>query len=928
MRHTAIVLLFAASLAAQAVVDPKVELAPAIAVEEQERDLNKAETMYRDLLAGTSLSESARTLANQRLGRLLQKLGRQQEAAPFLAAAKKGSVVALDDVTQGLQDQDLEREKALREKARGLVQQVLGQRSMTVSADSPLWGIPRPLAEQLLWVGAPAVPEAIAALEAAEKAESYSPNPLRALAGFLWYVGGPKAGEFLQRAAHSERLALPVAEAAGNLRDPAMLEVAAAFLRHANFVVTQHLLEPGYGNLVQRFTPEQIVDAAEAGGAEWKAYVLQWARRYLDGVELQPATLARLHRLVRSALASSDPELGSAAQQFLLTAQSQASIEGIELLLRELPAMRGQIRVGLRHLQVAAGAEPPQRFTVEVARRLLPQVDACARAIEPEQSNGPALSRRQWLAAMMDSVARPLGTEVVPTVLGWADLGYECLWVLGGRVTLDNAKEVFARVAKVADKQVQPYVTRLFDVPLPPDLFPMMRETAQRLVASSEPVSWFAMPMARTSNPEAADWMLAEWRRSPGNGVWEADALVELGRRSRAENVRAAMRTVAGENWHVRNLLLLALLSMHDEAALDLVAKSGDPGSRLRHPYAVKEPHPSSVGVTPLEYLLYRDPDPPHGFTEEQIARVLRGVVEAGVSWQTWQIEQWSPSAIPDRLLGEVARLMASGPILVSHNVSTKQIRVGWASAVLSRTRQTGSDHGALRDWIPAVLQDEHCHVRDRLIGMLYPDEVERARAAIESCLDDDDAALALASAQALRECSQPVAFARLLQNAHANVRAFAIDALAANSGTGAASLVLPLVKDPDVGVRVRAAACFGAIVAKDAVPALLEMLRDPDEPVRTAAADALTRIRFYHEQQAHWDRVLKGLDASSASAAEKLLLQAKPGAAKEQRLLAIESLGTLGVPEALPFLIDWTQDPDAEIAAKAKAAVTAIHLN
>ena len=44
---------------------------------------------------------------------------------------------------------------------------------------------------------------------------------------------------------------------------------------------------------------------------------------------------------------------------------------------------------------------------------------------------------------------------------------------------------------------------------------------------------------------------------------------------------------------------------------------------------------------------------------------------------------------------------------------------------------------------------------------------------------------------------------------------------------------------------------------------------------------------------------------ASASSAAEKLLLQARPGAAEHLRSLAIRSLGVLGKPEALPFLID-----------------------
>ncbi len=167
-----------------------------------------------------------------------------------------------------------------------------------------------------------------------------------------------------------------------------------------------------------------------------------------------------------------------------------------------------------------------------------------------------------------------------------------------------------------------------------------------------------------------------------------------------------------------------------------------------------------------------------------------------------------------------------------------------------------------------------------------------------------------------------------MLRNRHARVRWLAVGETVGTQGAAAEGLVRPLLKDPADDVRVSVANYLGAIVSKDAVPDLIALLRDPGERVRTAAADALTRIRFYHEQQAHWDRVLKGLDASPASAAEKLLLQAKPGAPREQRLLAIESLGTLGVPEALPFLIEWTTDADADVAQKAKAAITQIHLN
>ena len=169
---------------------------------------------------------------------------------------------------------------------------------------------------------------------------------------------------------------------------------------------------------------------------------------------------------------------------------------------------------------------------------------------------------------------------------------------------------------------------------------------------------------------------------------------------------------------------------------------------------------------------------------------------------------------------------------------------------------------------------------------------------------------------------------AAALHNKHADVRDWVLAFAVEGSCKLNPDEVVPMLRDPDTNVRRTAASYLGSVVHKAAVPGLIELLRDPDQQVRQQATEALTRIRFYHEQEAHWDRVLKGLDASPASAAEKLLVQAKPGANQQQRLLAIQSLGVLGVPEALPFLIDWSQAADADIAAAAKQAITQIHLN
>lgn len=111
-------------------------------------------------------------------------------------------------------------------------------------------------------------------------------------------------------------------------------------------------------------------------------------------------------------------------------------------------------------------------------------------------------------------------------------------------------------------------------------------------------------------------------------------------------------------------------------------------------------------------------------------------------------------------------------------------------------------------------------------------------------------------------------------------------------------------------------------------MPSVFFLIRHSDQGVRTTSNEVLRGLIPASKCSSGKETNAKGLDASPTSAVEKLLLQAKPGAPTEQRLLAITSLGTLGVPEALPFLIEWTQDADGNVAKAAKDAITQIHLS
>ncbi len=65
-------------------------------VEEQEKDLVKAEGLYRAAMADKGLSKEARFYARYRLVALLRRLGKGDEAKAVKAGGK-GSVLSLDD---------------------------------------------------------------------------------------------------------------------------------------------------------------------------------------------------------------------------------------------------------------------------------------------------------------------------------------------------------------------------------------------------------------------------------------------------------------------------------------------------------------------------------------------------------------------------------------------------------------------------------------------------------------------------------------------------------------------------------------------------------------------------------------------------------------------------------------------------------------
>jgi HEAT repeat protein len=164
------------------------------------------------------------------------------------------------------------------------------------------------------------------------------------------------------------------------------------------------------------------------------------------------------------------------------------------------------------------------------------------------------------------------------------------------------------------------------------------------------------------------------------------------------------------------------------------------------------------------------------------------------------------------------------------------------------------------------------------------------------------------------------------LRDPSGEVRSAAIGSVLRVAPDRALDLLLPLAKDPDSRVRYALYESLASTFDRRAIPVLVDGLQDSAAGNREVAKKSLDSIQYVFEQKDKWKRMLEGAGLDSANAAEALVKQAAANQPKAARLIAIESLGTLGVAETLPVLISFMGDSDAEIAAAAKAAVEKIN--
>lgn len=959
MKTKALVLTFAVcagALAAQqqgTAPTPSQELAPIVAVEEQERDLAKAERLYKEAIDGGKLSAAAKHQAMLRLAELLMKLGRRDEAMPWMAKAAESPFAdrAFDDVTAAA-PQDRERQEALRAKARELVPKAMGQICPVDYWVGTVGIVDRELLRQIEWLGDAAVPEIAAVLAVTKEtlagkaardlpatASRGAPNQdnakleaVRGLVGALWSSGSPMARAQLEAAyrdgseAFRMVLVCQAARHSASIRDLIVLWLQqdpsdAVFWALARSGLSEPTGGGGVGEMPwadrrsvwSEVAHETLLGAVDRRGPLVQGKVLAALYPKPDALgrrEFSAEAVARACSLIRTLAKGTDPEAARLALRGLVSFQKTA--EGFECLVDHLglygPDGYANWDGGPREWGTKEGRDFV--FDVKHARRLWPKLVAAARL-----PLSPGL--REWISYAIQASAKSLDGAIVDDLVSIYEPRLSpALEAMRGRMDPSQAMrllEAFGRICGPAlqkgDPTTHAWFRALGESDLPPEALPLLVSLQKLAEGSDVSAGWFSPLVARTGNPEAVAWLV---ERAEVGAFDLTDCLVQLGRRTQAEPLRAAMRQLAEKvGSESKSRLYLALLAMHDTATLARLGEIGTTLPAVEHAYATAK---TPKSISPLGYVLMDQPDPPHGFTEAELLAFVRN---ARV-FESPKVEIDDPARVPTSLLMALAE-RSDVHFVISRSRSVSS----WQQAMATRIAEEEDMEGPLHRWLLGVLTrpgpgpNVVAHLGERDRAVIRPE--------LERMLAGDDAERAMFAFSVLEDFEPAPDFAALTASKHKDVASLAASR-AMDRGTLPVAVALRLL--PGFPAPWEIATYCGNKLAVEAVPALLQLLQHDNDSVREVASEALAKIRAAHEQRSYWDRITKGLDASPTSAVEKLLLQAKPGAPRAQRLLAIPSLGALGVPEALPFLIEWTQDADAEVAVAATKAIQQIHLN
>lgn len=946
------------------VADATAALARAKVLEEQEGDIEAAMDGYGALVAG-STTGPVHDEAALRLGALLWRLDRRADATPFLQRAQAaGGAIGSEAqrILQGQGDSDkaaqerLVRARAVTARLDDLLQ--MERHSPNTRAPAEAEALAKSIASarsELSFLGdaaATALAERLREMRRATPMENSDgvekDSVVLALADCLWEIGTAPAGAYLAEVATDPMVGWRRAIASKcSGAAPDLHTTAVRFLRDGDptgdvqrsAAALAHELP---ADLLVQLVTDTVPDCRAAG---WTGFAKRWHR--IPAAE-QEALVARLGNHLVDAVVGDDLRVRGAANalRWQLAMQGPQAGRRIVLdLLAKAPHTYGVSDDGARAFVLA----DDEMRTLVAAGRALGRcpghrfgTDECTSSFMLTKIL--ALAEPRWTGASIDGLL-----ELLELDYGRSALPPRWLDPFLARANATQVARLIAALPRLPS--TRSVLDALLETKVGADAFPAIRATLEQALAGTTE-GWTAIgrntmdgkeveragPEAillvvlagRTGHADAASWLGDLAQRHPALADVAAGALVNLSIDASKdalddEGTRAQMRTLlvwpgatnGGLSRSVRELLFAELTRRGDVPAIALFPRAFELGfDRSNHRIAAAEKFEGMQRLGAFDGATW------HGYGPGHLAKAWDTLLQEAPGMVAHELVT-GRNAVPlvalpafVRALPTLAKTFAAGdrerylPTLVD------KLEGAGAADVAAGSDLRAAFVDLLRDGDPQIV----VLALQRLNAPVLRELATEARAAIRRVgspghlIADLHRAGIVVTTDEWRAGLQSAEWNRCLHAMPADV-----------DGTLQREVAAMLASSVTMR-RIAACSALARWLSTDAVGPLLGALRDPSAEVRTAAKEALERIRFQQEQQSFWAGAKDGIDTSPAATASKLLAQARPGQAKEQRLLAIRSLEALGSNEALPHLIDWTKDGDAEVAAAARKALATIH--
>lgn len=950
-------------------------------LEQQEGDLAAAQQAYRALLADAAAS-SVHGEAALRLGTLLWRLEQREAATPFLqqAVAAGGDVATRANAVLQGQDAEGKQQAELLAKAEALAKRITELTPIAPPTEKEQQRLDA-VAGELRLLGPIASQAAVQEIERKRRdpltingqSDSRTDRAIDVLLPVVWKVGGPHAIDALNRWSKD-------AEVDWRRRVAKALETRPEFAADLQPTLKVYLADSDpVGEVARSLTNavfglplDELVLLAKSTNPAWQRAGLAALQRKLSGLP-EPRRQAMVDDLADTlvrATHAADPAIAQAAWNLLVDFAFKGPANGQILLCSQLE----RVPVGTRW-----------RTDVDRTGRDDAWIEVLARAAArlgpmPEQQ---AVDGRTLIAAMLRH-HKPLWTSAsVESALRLVELGY-------GDMSPDRQETPgwLARLAQlVDDDQAARLLAVLPNLPGPNTLlayllqrnlgaatFPPIRDFVQKARGAAapdwmperdkpgEPLTRCLSLAAKSRHPEAAAWLFAQLDRAQPMANLVANALRSMssnGDESAREPLRKLLVWPGNQHGKLtaedRSQVLAELVRAGDVATIDLMPRAYELGLQTTSLRYDDSRLGMNVRAAGIGFLLDPASEQPaihfarwHGYADKDLERAWRLLLTSPSSSELSWLElsatsgtqtqasatvsigqpnlQGAPAVVVPLLLELLPSWWASQSEASKANSGIAWHVQYWVKRILHRLpdaefREPGAIELALRRVVrgdDATLARFMCASVPKQLRARFVDEAHNLLAA-----NPEPWFVTYACGNVpLREQD----WRGLLQSPDAEIRAIALRSMPPEFAAVLREPVFACLRVEQVATRKEAVVASTRLFGSEAVPSLLPLLQDLDKDVRQIAREQLEQLRQDAEQRTFWQKAQAGIDTSSQGAAAKLLLQAKAGEPKEQRLLALRSLAVLGVAETLPYLIDAANEADADIAAAARAAITAIH--